>query len=195
VRRRAKNRSMNTDENDWVSKVLGFWFDELEPKDWFEVNAEVDAKIAESFSALHKQLSEADTKDLAPDPDTALAATIVLYQFSRNMFRKTGKAFAFDGKALAIAKSAVERGFVEQVPEKRRTFFRMPFMHSEDIDDQQRCLDLFLAAGDENSAKYAREHLEIIRRFGRFPHRNQVLGRPSTPEEISFLEGHSGFGQ
>jgi len=186
---------MNTVDDNWVSDVLGFWFDELEPKDWFEVNAKVDEEISRRFSALHERLSEADTDKFLSDPDTALAAIIVLDQFSRNMFRKTGKAFASDPKALAIAKAALAKGYVELVPEKRRSFFRMPFMHSENLADQQRCVELFEAAGDEYSAKFAREHLEIIRRFGRFPHRNKALDRPSTAREIAFLDEHSGFGQ
>jgi uncharacterized protein (DUF924 family) len=186
---------MSTKRDDWASDVLGFWFEELEPKDWFEVNAKVDEEISRRFLSLHGRLSEEEVDSLAPDAETALAAIIVLDQFSRNMFRKTGKAFASDPKALAIAKAALAKGFVEHIPEKRRSFFRMPFMHSENLADQERCVELFEAAGDENGAKYAREHLEIIRQFGRFPHRNKALGRSSTAKEIAFLKEHSGFGQ
>jgi uncharacterized protein (DUF924 family) len=186
---------MDTDSNNWVSDVLGFWFETLTPKDWFEVNEKTDEIIKQRFSGLHERLYETDTSELAGDPEMALAAIIVLDQFSRNMFRRTGKAFASDARALAIAKAAVAKDFVSQHPENRRMFFHMPFMHSENLADQDRCVELFTAAGDENGAKHAREHRDIIARFGRFPHRNKVLGRTNTAEETEFLEGHSGFGQ
>ena len=118
---------------------------------------------------------------------TALAATIVLDQFSRNMFRGTPAAFASDPKALAIAQASVARGFDADLPEKRRQFFYLPFEHSEDAAVQARSVTLFATLG-EGYLRWAQAHKVIVDRFGRFPHRNAVLGRVSTPEEIAFLQ-------
>jgi uncharacterized protein (DUF924 family) len=122
------------------------------------------------------------------DADTALAATIVLDQFSRNMFRGTAAAFAADTKALAIAEAALARGFDRGLPDARRQFFYLPFEHSEDAEVQKRSVELFATLGPE-ALRWADAHKVIIDRFGRFPHRNAVLGRVSTPEELEFLSG------
>lgn len=185
---------MNTIEK-WVAEVLEFWFAELGPKDWFEPNPETDREIAERFGDLHERLRAMEPEHLAAAPDTALAAIIVLDQFGRNMFRKTGRAFSGDQIALAIAHSAMRKGLDAHMTEQQRMFLYMPYMHSENLSDQERSVDLFRALGNENSLKYAIEHRDIIARFGRFPHRNKALGRTSTADERAFLEQHSGYGQ
>jgi len=124
----------------------------------------------------------------AADARTALAATIVLDQFSRNMFRGTPAAFAADAQALAIAEAAIARGFDVGLPPERRQFFYLPFEHAEDPGLQARCVELFTPLGEE-AVRWAMAHKVIIDRFGRFPHRNAILGRASTPEEIEFLRG------
>ena len=121
-------------------------------------------------------------------PEGALALLILLDQFPRNMFRGAARAFATDPLARAIAAGALLKGFDAQVPPEMRGFFYLPFMHSEDLADQERCVALYQAAGDADGLKWAQEHADIIRRFGRFPHRNAVLGRASTPEEQAFLD-------
>lgn len=182
-------------EKGWHKKVLDFWFGELTQKDWFSGGEEIDNNIRDRFADLHAELTKGVPPEAKTDPDAALAALIVFDQFSRNIHRKQPGAFASDTLALDIARNALEQGFEAHIPEERRTFLYMPFMHSEVLSDQERCVDLFKQTGNENSIKYAVEHRDIIARFGRFPHRNRALGRDSTPDEIAFLKGHEGFGQ
>ena len=127
-------------------------------------------------------------------PETALALVIALDQFPRNMFRGQAEAFATDPLGRAVARDAIARDFDKQVPQDERQFFYLPLMHSEELADQERCMALSRAAGDDNLAKYAEIHADIIRRFGRFPHRNAILGRSTTAEEQAFLDagGFSG---
>ncbi|MBO6717968.1 MAG: DUF924 domain-containing protein [Rhizobiaceae bacterium] len=182
-------------EEGWRDRVLKFWFEELTQKDWFAGGDELDAKIRDRFAELHAKLAKGAPPEARTDPETALAAVIVLDQFSRNMFRKKPEAFAADSVALDIARGALDAGLDAKLPEDRRWFLYMPFMHSEVLTDQERCVDLFKQTGGEDSIKYAVEHRDIIARFGRFPHRNRALGRESTPDELAFLEGHEGYGQ
>jgi uncharacterized protein (DUF924 family) len=118
----------------------------------------------------------------------ALALLILLDQFPRNMFRSKARAFATDPLARAITAGAIVRGFDSQVPKELRNFFYLPFEHSENLADQERCIALNKAGGDQENLKWAEIHADIIRRFGRFPHRNAVLGRSTTPEEQAFLD-------
>lgn len=179
----------------WVKSVNEFWFEEMGPERWFEADQAVDSDIDDRFSTLHASLAKMEVDEIATDPATVLAAIIVLDQFSRNMYRKTAKAFAFDGKAIQLARRAVRNQFDQGLTEDQRKFLYMPFMHSENLDDQNRSVELFEKLGDENSLKFAIEHRDIIERFGRFPYRNEVLGRESTEAEVSFTEADSGFGQ
>ena len=127
-------------------------------------------------------------------PEGALALVIALDQFPRNMFRGDVRTYASDERARAVADRAIRRGFDRQVAQPERQFFYLPFMHSENLIDQERCLDLARSYGDDEFTKYAEQHAEIIRRFGRFPHRNAILGRASSAEEQAFLDagGFSG---
>jgi uncharacterized protein (DUF924 family) len=179
--------------NGWVRDVLDFWFGELQPDDWFNRKDATDAAIRKRFLDLWQAFREAIPAAAFLEPDAALAATIVLDQFPRNLFRGTADAFATDPLALAVARHALHSGFDKDLPHERRSFLYMPFMHSEALDDQDRCVALF--APDSDQVKYAIDHRDIIARFGRFPHRNQALGRKSTQEELAFLSGHEGFGQ
>lgn len=179
---------------DRAADVLSFWFGELTPEDWFSFKPEVDAKISARFEALWHAMREAVPAKAFTDADAALAATIVYDQFPRNMFRKKAEAFATDPLALAVARNALARGFNGAHAPERRSFFFMPFMHSESLDDQELCVELFGGPQGEY-AKYAVEHRDIVARFGRFPHRNRALGRESTPEELTFLGEHAGYGQ
>ncbi len=182
-------------EDGWHEKVLAFWFDELTSEDWFRSSDELDNKIRDRFSGLHAELAKGPTPETRSNPDAALAATIVLDQFSRNMFRGEPGAFASDTVALEVARHAVDHGLDAQLPDDRRWFLYMPFMHSEVLSDQERCIDLLKQNSSDNLVKYAVEHRDIIARYGRFPHRNRVLGRESTPDEVAFLKEHGGFGQ
>jgi uncharacterized protein (DUF924 family) len=181
-------------DRDWVGEVLRFWFEELSPDDWFEQRDATDETIRSRFGGLYEALFAAAPSPLLQSADEALAMILVFDQFPRNMFRGQPRAFASDDLAAAIARKAVERELDAQVPEQRRMFFYMPLMHSENLADQEHCVALTSALND-GTVKYAREHCDIIARFGRFPHRNRALGRKSTPAEQAFLADHKGFGQ
>jgi uncharacterized protein (DUF924 family) len=177
----------------WINDVVHFWFEELQPKDWFTRNEAVDTTIRKRFGALHGSLTEKVPASVTATPIGALAAVIVLDQFSRNLFRNSSRAFTCDATALAIAQEAVCAGFDRELERNQRTFLYMPFQHSETRELQQRSVELFTELGEVNALDYAIQHRDIIERFGRFPHRNRVLGRESTPQEVEFLKTHPGF--
>ncbi len=183
------------DAGGWVDEVLDFWFGELTYKDWFGGGPELDEKIRSRFLDLHERLKAGFDERKVNDARMALAAIIVFDQFPRNMFRGSAAAFATDDMAAGIARLAVERGWDNAVEAAARPFVYMPFMHSEILADQERCVDLFRAIGEGDSLKFAIEHRDIVARFGRFPHRNRALGRESTPDELEFMKEHAGYGQ
>lgn len=176
------------DRESWVGEVLRFWFEECVPEQWFKQDEAFDQTLRARFGAVHAQVMALAQELCLTDADSALAATIVLDQLSRNMFRGTPAAFAADAKALGIAEAAVTRGFDQHLPDARRQFLYLPFEHAEDAAAQQRSVALF-AALDPEALRWAEAHRVVIERFGRFPHRNAILGRVSTPEEIEFLAG------
>jgi len=178
----------NEIEDGWVETVLKFWFEQATPEQWFNKDAAFDTAIRECFLLLHEALVSRPDNELLPDARTALAAVIVLDQMSRNMFRGTARAFAADPQALRLAQAAVARGFDTGLPNDRRKLFYLPFEHCEDKKTQARCVELMASLGDPELAKWAEAHKAVIDRFGRFPHRNAVLERPSTPEEAEFLK-------
>jgi uncharacterized protein (DUF924 family) len=175
-----------TDEPAWVLDVLQFWFQELRPAQWFAKDAALDARIRQRFLATHQHLVANDGTDLS-GPRAMLAAVIVLDQFSRNMFRGDPRAFAADAIARRIATSAIDQGFDKGMGNEERMFLYMPFQHSEDRADQARALTLIESLGNESWTHFARAHKHLIDRFGRFPHRNSVLNRQSTADEIEAL--------
>ncbi|GJL90279.1 MAG: membrane protein [Minwuia thermotolerans] len=182
-------------EDPRIAMVLRFWFEELAPEQHWTRDSAVDAVIAERFGALNGQAARGDCDGWQSSSDGALALVITLDQFSRNLFRDSPDAWANDPKALAIATAAVDAGLDQQQPALRRFFFYLPFEHSEVLTVQERCMELFgsLDLPETHMAAVHRHH-EIIERFGRFPHRNAVLGRESTAEEIAFLkEPNSAF--
>ena len=184
-------------EEGWVDEVLDFWFGSLTYDDWFSVNEEVDRRIGERFRGLYDRLKAGFDERRIEDTRKALAAIIVFDQFPRNMFRGEAAAFATDDLAVGIARRAVERGWDVAGEASARPFFYMPFMHSEILADQERCVDLFRAmgSGGEGGLRFAIEHRDIVARFGRFPHRNRALGRQSTADELEFMKEHAGYGQ
>lgn len=166
----------------WARDVLDFWFSHGWD-DWWKANADLDAEIRERFGIEWARQSRRPVEDFLGDPDTALAAVILFDQFPRNMFRGHADQFATDHMALAIARAAVERGYDDGMASERRGFLYMPFQHSEQLKDQVQSLLLFTALGDPEQLRYARLHYEVIERFGRFPHRNKILGRKPTAME------------
>ena len=169
---------------DWRADVLKFWFG-LTYDQWWRGGPEIDHRIRQNFLKLWAEKREMPVERFLGDPLTALAAVILFDQFPRNMFRGHADAYSTDPLALAIARGAVDKGFDEELAPEERKFLYMPFQHSENLADQNRALLLFTALGDDEQIKYARHHRGIIERFGRFPHRNSVLGRASRPEEIA----------
>ncbi len=156
------------------------------------MNSAFDAELRERFLATHEAAAAGRLSVWEDTAEDALALVIALDQFPRNMFRGTARAFSTDALALAAARRAIGRGFDLKTPMPERNFFYLPFEHSENLADQERCVALTEATGDAEAVKWAKVHLDVIRRFGRFPHRNAALDRASTPEEIAFL-GDGGF--
>jgi len=182
-----------------AEEVLDFWFGrEGEPgygefrDEWFRNDPEFDARVTDQFAGLYEEAAAGDLDGWRDNARSCLALVIVLDQFPRNMFRGDGRTHAADGAALESSRYAVEHALDREIPAFQRMFLYMPFMHSEDREDQRRSVELFGLLADEPGApdvtSYAAGHRDIIERFGRFPHRNGILGRETTPEEAEFLK-------
>lgn len=171
-----------------IDEIVGFWFEALKPKDWFRRDDRIDAEIKARFGGLYEELKAGVPARWPTEPKAILAAILVLDQFPRNMFRDDARAFATDANALALAKLAIGEGVDARLTPEQRAFLYMPFQHSEDAGDQVRSLELFTALGNPLNLDFAQRHKAIIDRFGRFPHRNALLGRQSTEEELDFLQ-------
>jgi uncharacterized protein (DUF924 family) len=183
-----------------ASIILNFWFGEPEApsygqyKDfWFQSTPEFDERIRTQFEPIYKKAVKGELGALSQTPDGSLALVILLDQFPRNMYRGTPQAFASDQKALAIATEALEKKFDRDLFPLQKIFLYLPFEHSEDVKNQEKSVALFKALGDKTILRYAIEHYDTIVQFGRFPHRNAILGRESTPEEIHFLKTKEAF--
>lgn len=173
-----------------AARVLGFWFGPPPRENravWFERNDAFDRAIREGFASLHKQAATGACDAMASDPEGSLALIIVLDQFSRNLFRGDPGAFACDDRALGHARRALGRGFDRKLHVVERQFLYLPLEHCEDPKVQAESVALFTAIGGD-ALDFALRHQEIIERFGRFPHRNAVLGRESTAAEVAFLQ-------
>jgi uncharacterized protein (DUF924 family) len=179
--------------------VLDFWFGRAgEPgygesrEEWFRKDPEFDARVTDQFAGLYEEAAAGDLDDWRDEARSCLALVIVLDQFPRNMFRGEGRTHATDRAALEASRYAVEHALDRELPAFQRMFLYMPFMHSEDREDQRRSVELFGLLADEpdgpDVTSYAAGHREIVERFGRFPHRNGILGRETTPEEAAFLK-------
>ena len=170
------------------AQILDFWFRETAPAQWWKKSASFDALIRDRFGALHEAAIACELFGWRVSPWGRLAEVIVLDQFSRNMYRDTPRAFAADPQALSLAQVAVALGADNALTVEMRTFLYMPFMHSESPAIHRVALMLFATPGMEVNFASALKHKAIIDRFGRYPHRNAILGRLSTPEEIAFLQ-------
>jgi uncharacterized protein (DUF924 family) len=168
---------------EWADEVLAFWFG-LEAEQWWSVDEALDAVIRERYLDLWNDERERPAEAFLGSAKAALAAIILFDQFPRNMFRGHADSFASDPLALAIARAAVDQALDEEVPAERRGFFYMPFEHSEDLDDQRRSVQLFTRLGKAELLHFAKLHHDVIERFGRFPHRNAILGRAPRPAEV-----------
>jgi uncharacterized protein (DUF924 family) len=168
--------------------VIKFWFEEIEPKQRWIKDTKFDALIAQRFGDLYKQASKEELKSWRSNAEGSLAEIIILDQFSRNIFRDTPLAFASDSLALEAAKEAIRKGYDKEINSEYLSFLYMPFMHSEEKEIHELALELFSQPGMDGAYEFELKHKAIIDRFGRYPHRNAILERDSTPEEIEFLK-------
>lgn len=176
------------------SEILRFWFEEIDPAKWWAKDDAFDELIRAKFSEVHARATRCELFAWRAEAKGRLAEIIVLDQFSRNMFRGSSLAFAGDALALALAQEAISAGAEGALSPEERTFLYLPFMHSESLQIHAVALELYRKNGIQRNLDYAIRHRQIIERFGRYPHRNAVLGRQSTDEEIEFLkQPGSGF--
>lgn len=178
---------MTSGDTTTPAEILAFWR-EAGTERWYKKDDAFDAEVRRRYLGLWQKASAGELSAWELSDDGALALTIVLDQFPRNMFRGEAQAFSSDPKARDVAARAIARGADTRIDPRLVEFLYMPLMHSEQLADQLRCVELFRSAPNPDNLRYAEEHAEIIRRFGRFPHRNAALGRRTTPEEQAFLD-------
>jgi uncharacterized protein (DUF924 family) len=171
----------------WVAQVLSFWFHEVGEERWFDATGELDDRIRSRFIRLHEHLVAGEGANLEGS-QSLLAAIIVLDQFSRNMFRGTPRTFAADALARRLAERVIDLGLDAAMTRAERYFVYLPYEHSEDREHQALAVRMIKQLGDESWTRYARAHQVLIERFGRFPHRNAILGRTSNAEELQYLQ-------
>lgn len=175
------------------AEVLSFWFEELEPEQHFKKDKQLDAEISRRFLPLHQRACADQLKPWRSSAGGRLAEIIILDQFSRNLYRDDPRAWAQDGQALALAMEMVASKQDLALVVSRRVFAYMPYMHSEDLKVQQESVQLFTGLGLDSNLKFARAHRDVIQQFGRFPYRNDLLGRDSSAAEIDYIEKHGSF--
>ena len=168
-------------------EILAFWFEEIDSALWFKKDVSFDQLIETRFLDLHQQANRCELFAWRETPEGRLAEIIILDQFSRNIYRDKPEAFASDQLALVLAQEAVRVGADQQMEPRMRGFFYLPFMHSESVLIHKQALKLYTELGNPHNLEFERKHKAIIERFGRYPHRNAILGRESTPEELAFL--------
>ena len=179
-----------------IQEILDFWFSEDAERLWFASTPAFDQEIRKRFADTFAQAANGELSSWEDTPEGCVALCILLDQMPRNMFRGSPRAFATDAKALAIAERAVNRGYDRDLAPEHKQFLYLPFVHNEEVANQLRALALFEAAGLREALAFVKERLALIRRFGRFPHRNAILGRTSTAEELRYLAQHpNDFGQ
>ena len=177
-------------DKDVISGILNFWFEEISPEFWFKKDIAFDNQLKQQFGPLVEQALAGQLDKWADHSEGRLALILLLDQMTRNIYRDTPKAFAGDDMACALSLRSVADGYLETEDDiDKRHFLLMPMMHSEDITIQENSLPLFKKHTAERTYDYAIRHRDIVARFGRFPHRNAILGRPSTDEEKEFLAG------
>mmetsp|Transcript_13588 Transcript_13588/g.27608 ORF Transcript_13588/g.27608 Transcript_13588/m.27608 type:complete len:215 (-) Transcript_13588:1080-1724(-) len=172
-----------------ADEVLKFWFEDLSPQQWFIQSDQVDTTIRNKFLDSHNKAAAGELDSWRKDARGSLAEIIILDQFSRNLYRNNSQAFAQDGMALVLAQEAIGKGFEDDLSTEQVQFLYLPFMHSESLVIHERAVELYTALGQEMNLEFEMKHKAIIERFGRYPHRNAILERESTPEEIEFLKG------
>lgn len=176
-----------------AEQLLDFWFSERVAKLWFNSTPAFDDELRERFASTYAAACRGELDDWRASATGALALVILFDQIPLNIFRGQAEGFATEAQARAVAEQAIARGLDVQLNGEQKAFLYLPYMHSENLADQDTSVDLFTRAGLDNNLRFARHHREIVRRFGRFPHRNAILGRESTPEEIAWLASKEAF--
>lgn len=175
------------------TELINFWFSERVRPLWFNSTLEFDAELREHYFPTYRAALSGELAHWADTAEGALALVICLDQLPLNMFRGQAKSFAGEALSRLIAEEAIERGFDQSLSNEQKAFLYMPYMHSENLTDQDRVLELFEQAGLMDNLRWAKHHREIVVRFGRFPHRNAILGRESTVEEVAWLASDEAF--
>lgn len=173
--------------------LLDFWFDPAQEKRWFNSTQQFDQQIRDQFESVWRAARDGQQTDWAQSAEGALALVILLDQMPLNMYRGLAESFGTEAQAREVAGRAIDKRFDMQLADSGKAFLYMPFMHSEDMTDQDRSVALYDAAGLKDNLKFAEHHRDIVRRLGRFPHRNTILGRISTPEEVDWLASDEAF--
>jgi uncharacterized protein (DUF924 family) len=173
--------------------LIDFWFSDEVKKYWFKSTKAFDKQLVDSYADTWEQAKKGALDDWQRTAAGSLALVIVLDQFPLNMFRGTAKSFSTEALSRTVARGAIEKDFDKELPTNQKSFIYMPFMHSEDLDDQTSGVEYFNQPGLENNFRFAKHHFDIVERFGRFPHRNEVLGRKSSEAEIIYLNSKQGF--
>jgi uncharacterized protein (DUF924 family) len=174
--------------------ILNFWFEEIESSKWWSKDLQFDEMISKRFAEVHRVANCCELYTWRNTPQGRLAEIIVLDQFSRNMFRNNRLSFASDPLALALAQEAISVGADVELNQSQRSFLYMPFMHSESLIIHERAVELYTLNGSESTLDFELKHRDIIQKFGRYPHRNAILGRTSTHGELKFLtQANSSF--
>ena len=174
-------------------EIIEYWFSKEVSERWFNSTAEFDRELGERYESVWQQASRGELGEWMNTAEGCLALVIILDQFPLNMFRGEAKSFATEAESRDVAEHAIEQGFDAQLPDDQRAFLYMPYMHSENLADQDRSVELFSQPGLESNLRYAHHHRGIVEKFGRFPHRNEVLGRESTEAEIEYLNSKEAF--
>ena len=173
--------------------IIEFWYGERMRQRWFSSTPELDAEIRSKYENLWLQAGNGALDDWKASPEGCLALAVILDQFPLNMFRGEAKSFSTEQQAVACSKYCIAQGYDRKIPQDRVAFLYMPLMHSENLADQDLAVQLFERANLAHNLHFARHHRELIRRFGRFPHRNSILGRDSSAEEIAYLNSKEAF--
>jgi uncharacterized protein (DUF924 family) len=169
-------------------EIINFWFKEVDQSDWFNKNDKFDELIINKYSNIHSKAAKCELYEWRKNAEGRLAEIIILDQFSRNMFRGSILSFACDSMALSLSQEAILIKADEELTEVQRNFLYMPFMHSESLEIHKIAMDLYRKNGSKASLDYEIKHKNIIEKFGRYPHRNKILGRKSTEKELAFLK-------
>jgi uncharacterized protein (DUF924 family) len=173
--------------------LINFWFSDQASQYWFNSTEVFDQQLIDSYTDTWRQAKQGELDDWQHTATGSLALVIVLDQFPLNMFRGTAESFSTEAQSRAVARSAIEEAYDQELAAHQKSFLYMPFMHSEDLNDQALSVELFSQPGLDNNLRFAKHHYEIVERFGRFPHRNKILGRESSEAEIEYLNSKQGF--